>query len=546
MPLMGVGGGSGIGGSRWPLGALAGVVALIGVVWLLGWRGKPPDQSTTTWPVTATTGPSTTAAADPDSGRIDIMGVVVAVEPGAEWTIAPIGICPRPDLGPHPEGCPPIGPATLVLNSGARLTVPAGTPGDPLLWDMAQAGDEAEEAFIIAGLQDEWTVEWVYVIQAGDLPRLIDLDAGEIGLITADGRAVTAFGWKYKLSGTLRTTGCAHLLPWTLVGPVPEAGAEWMTVSDLASIWDGSTATRLDIAPVGRATARTITALTCTDLLAWRGDPDPLGTLAEARALWFVHSEGDYRFRWSSTGAQGGEGTWDITVTNGEAAAILVTAPSGTPEDQPFRIPTIDGLFADMRAALTAQPGDGPGLPCTDPKYWTARYEPNEGYPTSFAFDSPACNDEEQSWRVEWLQRLYQGLLMCRGWDADPQTGMTLLYSPYPIWQGGDSLDVGATWRYEITLDGCDFQFLHFNGTWWKQVSRAYEPGTTGDGGELTPGSYPPEWAACVLPVASGPLVQVYGHIRLIDAETIEARTLAGSLIATYAPTTEEPPCVTD
>ncbi len=541
---MGVEGGSGDGGTRWPLGMLGVLAALIGAIWLLGWRDSPPETtSTTSAPTPTTTIPATATATVTADGRIDIMGVVVAVEPGAEWITAPVGICPNPEQGPHPEQCPPIGPATLVMLNGARLTLPAGTPADPLLWEMAQAGDEAEEAFIVAGLAGEWTVAWVYVVQAGDLPRLIRLPTGAITAIAADGWATTETGWSYRLEGTLRTTDCEHLLPWTLAGPQPAGRPHWMSRRDLAATWDGSTATRLDTSPVGRATARTITALSCTDLLGWRGDPDPLRTLEMARTLWSSVSEGDYRFRWSSTGAQGGEGTWDITVVDGEAAAIQVTAPSGIHEDQPFQAPTIDGLFDEIRAALTARPGDGPGLPCTDPKYWTARYEPDEGYPTSFAFDSPACNDEEQEWRVEWFQGLYLGLPMCRGWDTGPESGMPNLPSPYPVWQGGDSLEVGATWRFEITLDGCNFPFLHFNGTWWKQVSRTYQPGTTGDGGNLTLGSYPAEWAACMLPVAGGPLVQVYGHIARIDTTTIEARTLDGDLIATYEPTTEEPQC---
>jgi hypothetical protein len=475
---------------------------------------------------------------------------VVAVEPGPGWNDPPIGICPRPDLGPHPEECPRIGPATLVLENGARLTVPAGTPGDPLLWNMAQAGDAAEEAFIVAGLQDEWTASWVYVLATGDLLGPVDLDAGAISLTDADGWAITASGWEYRLSGTLHTTGCAHLLPWTLGGPAPESDADWMTVGELLSIWDGPDGTRLDISPVGRATARTITTLTCTDLLDRRGDPNPLATLQTARDLWSAQSGGDYRFRWSSIGAQGRNGTWQITVADGEASGILVAAPSGIHEGQPFQAPTIDGLFADIRAALTAQPGDGPGLPCTDPRYWTARYEPSEGYPTSFAFDSPACHDEEQSWQVEWLQRLYEGLPVCPGWGAGPETGMPSLYSPDPIWQGGGWLEVGQTWRYEIPLDGCDFEFLHFNDMWWKQVSRTYTPGTNGLspdlGADFAAHSYPDTWAVCVLPGVVATVVEAYGLITLVDEGTIEARSLGGDLIAVYAPTTEEPPCVTD
>lgn len=49
-----------------------------------------------------------------------------------------------------------------------------------------------------------------------------------------------------------------------------------------------------------------------------------------------------------------------------------------------------------------------------------------------------------------------------------------------------------------------------------------------------------------MLPVASGPLIQVFGHITRLDADTIEATTLDGELIAVYEPTDEEPACRND
>ena len=106
---------------------------------------------------------------------------------------------------------------------------------------------------------------------------------------------------------------------------------------------------------------------------------------------------------------------------------------------------------------------------------------------------------------------------------------------------------MGATWRYEITLDGCDFPFLHFN----EHLVEAGEPHLhpRDDRRRPRPGRglrrpflLPGQLAVCILPVHGGPLLQVYGHITRVDTATIEASTLDGDLIAVYEPTTEEPP----
>jgi hypothetical protein len=111
-------------------------------------------------------------------------------------------------------------------------------------------------------------------------------------------------------------------------------------------------------------------------------------------------------------------------------------------------------------------------------------------------------------------------------------------------------LQVGETWRYEIPIDGCAFPFLRFNEQWWKQVSRTYTPGTTGEapglGGDPETHLYPATWAVCSLAGHGGPLLQVYGHITRVDSDTIEASTLEGGLIAVYEPTDEEPPSCGD
>lgn len=142
------------------------------------------------------------------------------------------------------------------------------------------------------------------------------------------------------------------------------------------------------------------------------------------------------------------------------------------------------------------------------------------------------------------------GYRACVGWDPDPALGVVVPESPFPKWRGGDELKPGRPWRYWVPIDGCGFQFLHFNGHWWKQVVRSYQPGTSGD--ELGLGdsygmyAYPPDWDVCDLPVVGGPLIQVDGLVELNMVGYIEATTLDGDLIAVYEPTDEEPPYCTE
>ncbi|MBN2112822.1 MAG: hypothetical protein JW785_01705 [Acidimicrobiia bacterium] len=544
---MGARRGFGVGRMRWSIGPIVGAALVLAMAWALGLRGEPPPpQATTTAAGLPIPDPTTTLPLDPAAGRVDLMGVVIAVEAGPGWDTAPTGDCPHPAEGPRFDQCPRLGPATLVLADGARLDLPADSPGDAALWEMAQTG---APGFVIAGLQQEGAPAWVRVMPSEPPAAQIGLTTGPIVGITTDGWATTASGWMFHLNGILHTAGCAHLQPWTLAGPPASRAADWMARTELLDLWDGPQGTRLDLALDSDDTVRTVNAITCTDLLGQRSDPDPAATLAAARALWATQGPADYRLRYSGGSPRGGEGTWDITVLGDEVTAEMVESPTGFyqyPPYYPFRPPTVDDLLDRVETALTT-----PGIGCSADSHFSATYDPDRGHPTSFAYDSPSCLDEERSWEVAWLEPRYEGFPLCAGWDAiDPRTGALAHYSPHPVWPGGDWLEIGHTWRYEITIDGCGFPFVRFNERWWQQVERTYTPGTTGDGPGLAAGFaahvYPADWEVCILPLHGGPLVQIYGHVTRVDTDTIEAATLDGQLIAVYAPTQEEPPYCTE
>jgi hypothetical protein len=134
------------------------------------------------------------------------------------------------------------------------------------------------------------------------------------------------------------------------------------------------------------------------------------------------------------------------------------------------------------------------------------------------------------------------------GWHPSVP-GVTVPESPYPEWQGGDELKVGEPWRYWVTIDGCMFEFMHFNGTWWKQSDRMYQPGTDGQapglGDSYDSHDYPADWDVYEEPVHGGPLIGVDGVVTLVNPTRIEATTLHGELIAVYKPTDETPPFCT-
>lgn len=141
------------------------------------------------------------------------------------------------------------------------------------------------------------------------------------------------------------------------------------------------------------------------------------------------------------------------------------------------------------------------------------------------------------------------GYPMELGWHPSVP-GVTVPESPYPEWQGGDDLKVGEPWRYWVTIDGCRFEFMHFNGTWWKQTHRTYQPGTDGQapglGDNYESHDYPDDWDVYELPVHGGPLIDVDGVVTLVNPTRIEATTLDGQLIALYEPTDETPPYCTE
>jgi Family of unknown function (DUF6174) len=396
----------------------AGLVA----TWLLVWRDQPNSDlaATTTSLVgtahtttTATTS-STTSATEPppDSpNRVDLIGVVVAVERGAGWDTPPEGKCPDADLGPHPADCPLIGPATLVLDTGERLQVPAGTPGDRYLWRMAQhphpSSGVTRQAIIAAALWEDGSVEWVYVLRAREVrgdpePYPLLLPGGDVTALTPDGWVVTEQGWEYRLADRVLTTGCSHLwgFTWTLAGPSPAPDTpRRANPTELRDLWDGPELTRLTIGLLDYGTTLAIGDIECTDLLDRYHDPDPLGTLAAARALWAESGITDYSFRWSTGGAWGRwGGVWDITVRDGESTAVIVEQPWAEASPPPL---TTEALFEMIEEELTG-PGD---WACGGSQYWTALYDPATGHPTSFYFNAPQCIDEEHGWGVENFTR---------------------------------------------------------------------------------------------------------------------------------------------
>lgn len=410
---MGVRRGFGMGHMRWLIGPLVATALLLGTLWAFGLRGEPPPPEATT----TTNGraipipdPTTTLPLDPEAGRVDLIGVVIAVEAGPEWDTAPVGDCPPAAEGPRLDRCPRLGPAMLVLADGARLHLPADSPGDAALWGMAQTG---APGFVIAGLQAEGTLAWVRVLPSEPPAAQIGLTTGPIVGITTDGWATTASGWMFRLNGILHTAGCAHLQPWTLAGPPVNRAADWMARTELLHLWNGPQGTRLDLALDSDDTVRTVNAITCTDLLGRRGDPDPAATLAAARALWAAQGPADYRFRYSGGSPRGSEGTWDIKVSGEEVTADMVESPTGFfqyPPYYPFRPPTVDGLLGRIEEALTT-----PGIGCSGGSYFIATYDPDRGYPKSFAHDSPSCLDEERSWEVAWLEPRFEGFPLCAG-----------------------------------------------------------------------------------------------------------------------------------
>jgi hypothetical protein len=397
---------------------LALVAAGLVTAWFLAWRDHPADGIAATTSPSTTTGTSTTSAPTtttttteplPDSpNRVDLIGVVIAVEREPGWDTAPTSNCPQVNRGPQPDECPLIGPGDLVLDTGERLHIPAGTPGGRWLWQMTKPVDveniTGRRAIIAAALADDGTVDWIYVLRGFAIPRdeepgNIDLPGGEITSITADGWAVTAEGWEYRLADRVWAGRCSHLtgLTWTLAGPRPEPLTEQVLSSaELRDLWDGPQGTRLTIDRLDYATTRTVGAVTCADLLDRYRDPDPLGTLAEARALWAAAGIEYYSFRWSTGGAWGPwGGIWDIAVEYGERTAVNVAEGFG--HEPPPPPTSIEDLFAMIEEDLTSPPTWG----CDDPQYLTILYDPTLGYPIRLWLDHPGCMDEEHGWFVE-------------------------------------------------------------------------------------------------------------------------------------------------
>ena len=105
--------------------------------------------------------------------------------------------------------------------------------------------------------------------------------------------------------------------------------------------------------------------------------------------------------------------------------------------------------------------------------------------------------------------------------------------APYRQWEGLE-LTVGTRWRFYLTLSGCGWDYLgHFNGLDWFLVSAQFEP----------PDSIPANWNTEVMTLAAGSsYLKLLSVIVLTADGVIEATTLWGDPVATYAPQTKPPP----
>jgi hypothetical protein len=105
--------------------------------------------------------------------------------------------------------------------------------------------------------------------------------------------------------------------------------------------------------------------------------------------------------------------------------------------------------------------------------------------------------------------------------------------APYPAWDGGTEIAVGSPWRKLIILSGCGWDYFGtYNGVKWFVASAESEP----------PDSYPAGWNVEVLTFADGPRLTMDGVIVLTAEGVIEATTLWGAPVATYAPSNKPAP----
>ena len=221
-----------------------------------------------------------TEAAATEAVEVDLVAVVVGVELGDGWTVTlPSG----PDATPYADGgaevpcppvwprtspglddCPLIGPATLILDTGERLEVPADTPGDPpCLLDVAAGPDDQGDRWRCeagVGLDDAGRVTWIDVWAEHRIRRQrpIEMPGGTVVSITADGWAVTYSGWAYRLADEITTTGCDHYL-----------GVDSPTTpTELRRAWARKPGTLVSIDPTPPTTTATIASLTCARYLS--------------------------------------------------------------------------------------------------------------------------------------------------------------------------------------------------------------------------------------------------------------------------------------
>jgi hypothetical protein len=331
--------------------------------------------------------------------EVDLTAFVVDVEFGDGWDAGPDDQCPPPEDGPDLEACALIGPATLILDTGDRLEVPAGTPGDPSCLLRLSGEPEREpgveygpRCVMAIGLNDEGQVEWLdgwSGLQGRRPGESIDLPQGDVASLTEDGWAVTRSGWAYRLGEEVTAVGCGHLLQPDTVTAILGEGKQGevrdfpdtlaTSLTDLYRTWDGPDGTRLQIGPIDRTTTATVGAVTCTDL-GYR-------MIDRARDLWDSRRPDSYRYVLSIFNSWGSAGTYEITVEGDRVTSMVIEEPWHQ-FGRGIDVGDMDWVFDTFVDPNRCSAGK-----CRH--FITALFDSDWGYPTSVRFDNPDAIDDE-------------------------------------------------------------------------------------------------------------------------------------------------------
>ena len=358
---------------------------------------------------TSTIAPPTTVRAFVPGGltvegavaEVDLIAFVVGVEFGDGWEAAPDAQCPPPGRGPDLAACPLIGPASLILDTGDRLEVPAGTPGDPSCLVRLDAEPERPpgahfrpRCLTAIGLDDDGRVEWLDGWSSLRPDSSIDLPQGDVVSLTEDGWAITRSGWAYRLAEKVTAVGCGHLLQPDNVTAVLGEGRfvdspDTLTTSpsDLYQMWDGPDGTRLQIGRIDRATTASVGAVTCHDL--------EYRMIDRARDLWESRRPDSYRYVLYIGNAWGSAGTYEITV-EGDRVTSTVIEESTLQPGRRADVGDMDWVFDTYVDPDRCDSDDV--RRCT--RFIFTTFDPDRGYPTVAWYDHPGMIDEESGIRI--------------------------------------------------------------------------------------------------------------------------------------------------